>query len=209
MSKTIDGVPRELLERLQAQTELGNDWDEVQALLAAPVVDENAHLPHQTESLSDFLSRGAAPVVERQEPVAWMALNRDGFPEKCLPSDPEGFPVYRSAPARRAGDPVGFRYRTTNGPWELMDESPYADGRIRHCCKSEQLEPLYAEQPAPVAVVLPNDWQDQLFSEMERRFDLRKQIDDDHMVNDDTQVGVEFARDWIAAQLDKAKELNP
>lgn len=39
MSKTIDGVPRELLERLQAQTELGNDWDEVQALLAAPVVE--------------------------------------------------------------------------------------------------------------------------------------------------------------------------
>jgi hypothetical protein len=33
------------------------------------------------------------------EAVAWMALNRDGFPEKCLKSDPEGFPVYRSQPA--------------------------------------------------------------------------------------------------------------
>lgn len=34
-----------------------------------------------------------------QHPVAWMAMNRDGYPEKCLPSDPEGFPVYRSPPA--------------------------------------------------------------------------------------------------------------
>lgn len=39
MSSKIDGVPRELLERLQSQTELSNDWDEVQALLAAPVVE--------------------------------------------------------------------------------------------------------------------------------------------------------------------------
>ena len=39
MSSKIDGVPRDLLERLQSQTELSNDWDEVQALLAAPVVE--------------------------------------------------------------------------------------------------------------------------------------------------------------------------
>lgn len=70
------------------------------------------------------------------------------------------------------------------------------------------VEPLYTSPPAPVAVVLPDDWQDQLFAEMERRFDLRKQIDDDHMVYDDTQIGVEFARDWIAACLDKVKEMN-
>ena len=63
------------------------------------------------------------------------------------------------------------------------------------------------EQPAPVSV-LPADWQDQLFAEMERRFGLRKQIDDDHLVNDDTQLGVEFARDWIVDRLDKVKELN-
>lgn len=53
---------------------------------------------------------------------------------------------------------------------------------------------------APVAVVLPDDWQDQLFEEMTRRFELNKR-DDDHMVIDDTQVGVEFASDWIAARL--------
>lgn len=70
------------------------------------------------------------------------------------------------------------------------------------------MQPINTSPPAPVAVVLPDYWQDQLLAEMERRFDLRKHIDDDHMVNDDTQIGVEFARDWIAACLDKVKELN-
>jgi len=36
------------------------------------------------------------PQVE-SEPVAWMAINSNGFPEKCLPNDPVGFPVFRSA----------------------------------------------------------------------------------------------------------------
>lgn len=79
------------------------------------------------------------------------------------------------------------------------------------------LEPVYGSVPvtvselitmvesAPVAVVMPEDWEDQLFAEMSRRFDLRKQIDDDHMVYDDTQIGVEFARDWIKARLNDVK----
>lgn len=68
-------------------------------------------------------------------------------------------------------------------------------------------QPLYTSPPAPVAVLLPDDWQDKLFEEMERRFRLRK-FDDDHMVVDDTQIGVEFAAAWIDACLDKVKELN-
>lgn len=47
--------------------------------------------------------------------------------------------------------------------------------------------------------LLPIDWEDQLLSEMVRRFDLRKHLDDDHLVYDDTQVGVEFACNWIKA----------
>ena len=48
---------------------------------------------------------------------------------------------------------------------------------------------------------LPADWADQLFSEMERRFELSKQYHQDHLVNDDTQIGVEFAIEWITAAL--------
>ncbi|MCY1407692.1 hypothetical protein D9M71_229990 [compost metagenome] len=48
---------------------------------------------------------------------------------------------------------------------------------------------------------LPADWDDQLFAEMERRFELSKQYHQDHLVNDDTQIGVEFAIEWITAAL--------
>lgn len=48
---------------------------------------------------------------------------------------------------------------------------------------------------------LPADWADQLFAEMERRFELCKQYHQDHMVNYDTQIGVEFAIEWIGASL--------
>lgn len=75
MSGKIE-ISRELIERCFKLAALATDFEtseELRALLAAPV-------------------------VERQ-PVAWMALNRDGFPEKCLPTDPEVFPVYREQPA--------------------------------------------------------------------------------------------------------------
>ena len=48
---------------------------------------------------------------------------------------------------------------------------------------------------------LPEDWADQLFAEMERRFELSRQYHQDHLVNDDTQIGVEFAIEWISAAL--------
>lgn len=34
------------------------------------------------------------------------------------------------APAVERQEPVGFRYRA-NGDWELMEESPFADGRMK------------------------------------------------------------------------------
>ena len=82
--KTVT-MSRELAERISARLErLNAGFCELRALLAAPV-------------------------VECQEPVAWMALNRDGFPEKCFPLDPEGFPVYRSPPAPVAHqEPVAY-----------------------------------------------------------------------------------------------------
>lgn len=43
------------------------------------------------------LFAAAQPADQQGEPVAWMAMNRHGYPDKCLPSDPEGFPVYRHA----------------------------------------------------------------------------------------------------------------
>ncbi|MEE5138721.1 hypothetical protein V2J83_24790 [Pseudomonas alliivorans] len=47
--------------------------------------------------LFELLNRNHQPADQQGEPVAWMAMNRHGYPDKCLPSDPEGFPVYRHA----------------------------------------------------------------------------------------------------------------
>lgn len=57
-----------------------------------------------------------------------------------------------------------------------------------------------AEQHQGEPVALPADWQDQLMAEMSRRFELSKR-DDDRMVIDDTQIGVEFASDWVRQRL--------
>lgn len=48
-------------------------------------------LGHQNAALAAEVERLSAV----QEPVAHMANNSSGFPEKCLPTDPDGFPVYR------------------------------------------------------------------------------------------------------------------
>jgi hypothetical protein len=53
---------------------------------------------------------------------------------------------------------------------------------------------------------LPEDWADLLFAEMERRFELSREYHQDHMVNDDTQIGVEFAIEWITAALKPTAE---
>lgn len=47
----------------------------------------------------------ARPAQTEQQPVAHMALNSSGFPEKCLPADPNGFPVYAAPTAQAAPQP--------------------------------------------------------------------------------------------------------
>ena len=61
----------------------------------------------------------SAPADKGQgEPVAWMALNSNGFPQKCLPSDPQGFPVYRH-PAEQPA-PVAVPY--VQNPRSLLSD---------------------------------------------------------------------------------------
>ena len=43
---------------------------------------------------------------------------------------------------------------------------------------------------------LPANWDDLLFNEMNRRFELKRH-DDDYLTNGDTQIGVEFAIEFI------------
>lgn len=50
---------------------------------------------------------------------------------------------------------------------------------------------------------LPANWDDLLFNEMNRRFELKRH-DDDYLTNGDTQIGVEFAIEFIK-QLREAR----
>lgn len=47
---------------------------------------------------------------------------------------------------------------------------------------------------------LPENWEEQLLDEMDRRFRLPKR-DEESMVIDDTQIGVEFAIEWVKKNL--------
>lgn len=96
-------VAEKLRAILAAKPQCWPCWSCHAPVTMANRADADGNCPHCEAELDiedwPFPDGVAAPVVERPEPVAWMALNRDGFPEKCLPSDPEGFPVYRSPPA--------------------------------------------------------------------------------------------------------------
>lgn len=48
---------------------------------------------------------------------------------------------------------------------------------------------------------LPANWDDLLFNEMNRRFELKRH-DDDYLTNGDTQIGVEFAIEFIKQLLE-------
>lgn len=168
-----DGVPRELLERLQAQTELGNDWDEVQALLAAPVVER------QPVELAVWY--GSMP--ESNGKTNWTAiLHRKG----------ESLLMGVNITLDRSEYPDRVRYEADRMRY-LIGELPEEPDMMAY---DEKLHSGYvrSEQPAPVAVVLPE------------RKPEGSWIDDGSGHASDWHADPD-AKGWNAC-LDKVKELN-
>lgn len=147
MSSKIDGVPRELLERLQSQTELSNDWDEVQALLAAPVVERQE------------------PVVIDLDAVDWETIQQAADESNWMPNeymrnewvaDVCNFLKYGRADASPPASvsavlPEPFAWYTED---YLTDKSAttYDVGvSVMWAVKGWPVTPLYASPPAPVA----------------------------------------------------------
>jgi len=105
----------------------------------------------------------------------------------------------QSAPADKGqGEPVHMCQKCNGLGSMPTRHAGEGETEYRNRCK------LYAEQPAPVAVVLPEDWQGNLLDEMDTRFELNKH-DDCYLPNDDTQLGVEFAIEWVASRLNGIK----
>lgn len=151
-NQTIDGVPRELLERLlnaaewqkldfyrsdlPFKAEIASTVSELRALLDAPSkkfsaegwsIDHSAGRP--------ILVHNNCSVIEAEQAYGLLELIKSA--------------------AQPQGEPVAWQYRVSAGPqtgWSL-----WHDGKGEEFKQSYQVEtrPLYAEQPAPVAVVLP------------------------------------------------------
>lgn len=159
-AKSVADVERVLgeqgdrIEELEGQLASTNAGKEAYAQNAIDLQLRNTKLAELLRSLRAKLCFSAADVlaadwllsgpVERQKPVAWMALNRDGYPEKCLPSDPEGFPVYRGSAAPLVSAPKTCT--SCNGTGDLID----AIGDWRGYCSCPDGEAL-KNKPAPVA----------------------------------------------------------
>lgn len=149
-NQTIDGVPRELrpvlamilnaLDRDAADGKAarGEMASELRALLGAPggaasCSNSQRYLRIRDEADRDYVEFGGK----------WYESGCD-LDAAIDALDPAAQPH---------GEPVGFRYRAHGGAWELMGESPFADGRTHYNEGGEQLEPVYAMKPQgePVA----------------------------------------------------------
>lgn len=59
---------------------------------------------------------------------------------------------------------------------------------------------IAAALTAPGAQAFPHTWKDDLYAEMQHRFELRR-AEDDFLPIDDTQLGVEFVMSWLEKRL--------
>ena len=183
MSSKINGVPRELLERLQSQTELSNDWDEVQALLATPVVERQPipvvgmlikGLVHnfKDETLvalngalvpeASELYRAPPELAELQATIARLTAENERLKSDASPiSELEILRAANKQLEEFHDKVVEERLKGGQGEavaWktgQCLWES--RDAARRHAePHGLEIEPLHASQPAPVAVVLPS-----------------------------------------------------
>ncbi|QLG95314.1 hypothetical protein HZF02_26745 [Pseudomonas yamanorum] len=166
-NQTIDGVPRDLLERIMHGCMFSlsrQQHEELRALLDAPVVSAPLSVPDECPHLivfddTDreqlmFAGAGArASALKTWENISrsWNAhlfvrvernSSDDQYPSAghTRAAQPQGEPVYQ---VQHSGSYAGWRNVDAGTYAELKDDKRYMS-RI-----------VYAEQPAPVAVVLP------------------------------------------------------
>jgi len=140
-NQTIDGVPRELLERIAGKQSQTPHWDaldedrisataELRALLDAPAA----------ENIIDIDAVCWSEILRAASESSWMPLEymRNDWVDDVCRFLREGLP------AQPQGEPVAYRCRhSATEPWFFSDKPGYWEWQA-----------LYAEQPAPVAVVM-------------------------------------------------------
>ncbi|MBJ2206161.1 hypothetical protein JFT33_06130 [Pseudomonas carnis] len=132
-NQTIDGVPRDDLELVllhgHSTHESDQAWDRLRALLEAPAAQWLA------------MEVNGKPWVIKEGPNAdkWRAMGYELFPV-----EPAG---------QNQGEPVAWQRKSKNedGRWFALPDSDVEEAiRLGY-----EVRKLYAEQPAPIAVALP------------------------------------------------------
>ncbi len=138
-NQTIDGVPRELkLCPRCANNGRSDDCPECHGRVAW-------YDKPPSEAFTEWYCRNPYEDLSNST-TAWMAFKAGRDHASAAAQKPAAQPQ---------GEPVAWQYRVSAGPqtgWSL-----WHDGKGEEFKQSYQVEtrPLYAEQPAPVAVVLP------------------------------------------------------
>lgn len=189
-NQTIDGVPRSLLQSLYTDTVQqwgvgGNAAGKLRALL-----DATAPIP---------------------VPAAWMRFDHDQkaiFTRGKRSNDSEPlYPhptAYRMQAAQPQGKPVAY---ADPKAFENFGSLAHLGGLYAKewmwANPAPGLIPLYAEQPAPVAVVLPDRFKAVM------RYLLGEDDLDGHLFRDPHKDGMYWWRRELRACLDDLKRLNP
>ncbi|WP_046382658.1 hypothetical protein [Pseudomonas veronii] len=159
-SQMIDGVPRELLERCARELSIGigpapkNRAQELRALLDKTDAGISASTP-QGEPVA-FLDIGAGGYVDLGTDQPLEALEKLPYGRHMLgiigTYGADGWQPIVKHPTTEI-EPVAYAVLADNGNIRVWSRSPEVVEII--CGQGLTPVPLYAEQPAPVAVVLP------------------------------------------------------
>lgn len=196
-NKTIDGVP---IATIAAFARVADAYSEAEDDSYEPWQDAIMHAELRL-TLGQFRELRAlldAKPAEEFNPEGWAIDHSAGRPilvhNNCSVIEAEqayGLLELIKSAAQPQGEPVAWQYRVSAGPqtgWSL-----WHDGKGEEFKRSYQVEtrPLYAEQPALVAVVLP-----------ERSY----ASDEDQQSMTDYEIGLGHG---ACEMWDKIKALNP
>lgn len=137
-----------------------SDWQNVTVSFAESKLDQTRDLASVQYEVR-WLYADSLEVAALQSTIAQLRQHKNDYMEAAEETRKALVAGIARLEARIAelesgrGEIAGFRYRA-NGDWEWMDESPFADGRTHYKLGGEELQPLYAVPPAPVAVLLPD-----------------------------------------------------
>lgn len=234
-NQTIDGVPRELLENLLHCGDTASTITpfvtarlrEILAAEAQPDISQGEHalfdkwLRSRPHVLNVGFDTKTGKYLLQEDEDCWQAWQARAIISAQLQGEPVA--VALSADELQFLEVIAMNPGAKlNGGEAFDDEGNSLWGRLEKlglidCVGSYKwklafnavelgIKAFVGRPPAPA--VLPGNWKSLLLEEMCKRCNLERD-EDNHLEGDDTQVGVEFARDWIAERINQVIAEQP